>query len=95
MKTFLRSLADAWRRSPAIRFAARAACVAAVSYVVSALVAGDPLDLHALAAAAAIAGGDSIVKYLTPLEPFVGPNFTKPSRVEVPPPPEAVPEPKA
>lgn len=94
MRNMLRELGDVWRRSPAIRFAARAASVAAVTYFVTALKQGDPLDLWALGAAAAIAGGDGLLKYLTPLEPFVGPDFAKPTGVETPSPP-ATPVPPA
>lgn len=93
MKNALRSIADYWRRSASFRFLARTASVAVVSYVVTATKQDDPIDLAALVAAVVISGGDALVKYLTPLEPFVGPSFAKPEGVEVPPPPAAVIEP--
>lgn len=74
-----------------VRFLARVVSVAVASYLVTALAAGEAISLAALGAAGAIAGLDAFVKYLTPLEPFVGPSFAKPERVEVPPPPETKP----
>lgn len=84
------SIAKLWRESPHIRFIVRSVVVAAASYLIAALNSGEALDLGALGLAAATAGLTALVGFLTPVEPFVGPDFAKADRVEVPKPPAKV-----
>ena len=83
----MKSLLNSWRGSPALRFFVRTIVVAAATYVVTALQQGEAIDLTALGVAAATAGLTALVGLLTPVEPFVGPSFAKPEKVEVPVPP--------
>lgn len=82
------NIGTAWLKSPAFRFLVRTVVVATATYIMTAFQQGEAIDLTALGVAAATAGLTALVGLLTPVEPFVGPSFAKPERVEVPPPPE-------
>lgn len=83
----MKSLAQSWQKYPQIRFLARTVVVAGATYLIAAFGQGNALDWNALGYACATAGLTALVGLLTPVEPFVGPDFAKANKVEVPKPP--------
>ena len=90
----MKALAAQWRSSPMVRALARAVVFAAATYVYTALKAGEAIDLASLGTAAAVGATGFLVGFLSPVEPFIGPKYSKPDGIEVPSPP-ADPEPAA
>lgn len=82
----MKTIASAWRSSPHVRAFARSVVVAASTYLLGAIQQGDAVSLSALGFAVASAALTWIVGFLTPVEPFIGPDFAKP-KVQVPSPP--------
>ena len=73
--------------NPKIRLAVQTVVVGAVVYFAQDLSDGDIDDWEGLWLSVKVSTGFALLAVFTPLNPFVGPNFSKPDVVAVPSPP--------